>query len=725
MLNIHGAPVFGLVSLLLGLMLVACDDGEPAGCDDSTCAEECHRLGYEQGQCTNAFCLCGGGNPDGDVDVDGDADVDGDSEVDGDSDGDGDSVSSVLAVKARLLEYITQLPSRTEKRIISGQFTDTERSAIAKYYDLIDDLHRETGAWVGILGTMYTNPSGYDDIVHDRTRVNQLLINYWNQGGFVMITWSPTNPWVDDPDCFTGPYEGTGERGYCPAVDLTEVSTEGTDINLEYRAELDRIADALEQLQDAGVVVLWRTMNELNGGWFWYGSEAHPGDPMPTVDLWRYNYAYLTEERHLDNLIWIYGAANMIEPPANFYYPGDDYVDIVGQSCYTDDINCQGYAALTELEKPFVFSEMGPNFSREPDGSFDWLDFRDAVRSRYPLAAYWQAWHDWTEVRMSIVSNTNARDLLDDPLVVNRGDLAIELPRDPGPVVDLTPDPPDCYRKNAGVRLNFSEDRIADMSVWRPLSGKWFIKRSEGRKRTLYWGNVHKRDIPVPADYDGDEIADLALWRPDVGFWWIRGSSGGPDIRRWPGYESDDQPVPGDYDGDGSADLAVWRPSAGEWRIYGSLDDYSKVAIFSGWGTEDVPVPGDYDGDGTTDLAIWRPSSSRWLIKRSSDGFTMDRYHGNSTDILVPGDYDGDGMTDIGIWRPSNGRWSIYSLQLDRNIIDLYFGDESDIPAPGDYDGDGAVDIAVWRPSTNRWYVEGDDMADAVEWGNGLLDCPL
>ena len=36
------------------------------------------------------------------------------------------------------------------------------------------------------------------------------------------------------------------------------------------------IADALLELQKAGVVVLWRPMQEMNGNWFWWGIASPP-----------------------------------------------------------------------------------------------------------------------------------------------------------------------------------------------------------------------------------------------------------------------------------------------------------------------------------------------------------------------------------------------------------------------------------------------------------------
>jgi hypothetical protein len=143
------------------------------------------------------------------------------------------------------------------------------------------------------------------------------------------------------------------------------------------------------------------------------------------------------------------------------------------------------------------------------------------------------------------------------------------------------------------------------------------------------------------SDYDGDGDADIAVWRPSTGQWFIRG------ISTTTYGVSTDKPVPADYDGNGTTDIAVWRPSTGQW--------YVRQQTPVVWGVAgDVPVPADYDGNGTTDIAVWRPSTGRWYVR----GVSTTTY-GVSTDKPVPADYDGNGTTDIAVWRPSTGQWYV------------------------------------------------------------------
>src|SRR5439155_14743469 len=114
--------------------------------------------------------------------------------------------------------------------------------------------------------------------------------------------------------------------------------------------------------------------------------------------------------------------------------------------------------------------------------------------------------------------------------------------------------------------------------------------------------------------------ADLAVWRPSNGYWYVYGGTQGSTQTFFQFGSNGDKPVPGDFDGDGKTDFSVFRASTNYWWVTKSSDStYYSVPFGT---TGDIPAPGDYDGDGKTDLAVFRPSTNTTYILMSSTGVT-------------------------------------------------------------------------------------------------------
>jgi CSLREA domain-containing protein len=246
--------------------------------------------------------------------------------------------------------------------------------------------------------------------------------------------------------------------------------------------------------------------------------------------------------------------------------------------------------------------------------------------------------------------------------------------------------------------FDYDADGRADISVFRPSAGAWYLQRSMEGLYGVEFG--FGDDSLAPADYDGDGRTDIAVYRPSTGIWYVFESASGTFTYHVFGV-SEDLPTPGDFDGDRRADVSVFRPLTGTWYRQNSSDGSFFAMQFGANG--DKPSVGDYDGDGRSDIAVFRPSNGTWYWIDSSDASVHGEQFGISSDVLSHGDYDGDSRTDLTVFRPSDGYWYVRSSETG-SFAAIQFGISEDIPAPGDFDGDGKADICVFRPSTGIWY---------------------
>lgn len=151
-----------------------------------------------------------------------------------------------------------------------------------------------------------------------------------NEGrGIVSVMWH----WNAPTDLINLPPDRLWWSGFytrATTFDLAAVLADknGERYNLLLR-DIDAIAVELKKLRDADVPVLWRPLHESPGGWFWWGAKG----AEPLKELWRIMHERLTNYHQLHNLIWVYTGTDQL---AMNWYPGDQYVDVVGLDIYTD-----------------------------------------------------------------------------------------------------------------------------------------------------------------------------------------------------------------------------------------------------------------------------------------------------------------------------------------------------------------------------------------------------
>lgn len=171
---------------------------------------------------------------------------------------------------------------------------------------------------------------------------------------------------------------------------------------------MNEVAKGLDKFKQADIPVLFRPLHEMNGDWFWWGADNNRGGTTERQQLFKRLFAdmhhYLSEVQGLNNLIWIY-SADYSRPELVEYYPGDNYVDIVGIDAYFEnlqEINQLKNAYTTMIKafnKPYALTETGPRANWNPNGEwrpkqpFDYEYLIQTIAKDMPKTVFFLTWN--------------------------------------------------------------------------------------------------------------------------------------------------------------------------------------------------------------------------------------------------------------------------------------------------------------------------------------------
>ena len=185
-------------------------------------------------------------------------------------------------------------------------------------------------------------------------------VKAWNDaGGYLSASWHWNVPLYEGIEVASDGSSYTYEPG-STTFSASNVYTEGTWEYEQALGDLEVLTTCLKALQDEGIALIWRPLHEAAGNyyaksysgtaWFWWGYEG----PEVYVKLWQYVYNYLSDQG-INNLIWVWTTQSVTDSTYgddDDYYPGDDYVDIIGIDIYT---NTAAYCAkqFKNLQKKY------------------------------------------------------------------------------------------------------------------------------------------------------------------------------------------------------------------------------------------------------------------------------------------------------------------------------------------------------------------------------------
>jgi len=197
--------------------------------------------------------------------------------------------------------------------------------------------------WIQALTGELPAIRGLDFIHDDFAGVVRRARDWHQRGGIVTICWHTGLTGNDYPSS----KEDT--------PDWEALLSEGSPENRQMIRHWEQAAEALKTLRDEDIPVLWRPFHEFDGQWFWWGK----GGGEPFIRLWRMMHRFFSEDRGLDNLIWVLGYADDVRDGWN---PGAACYDIVGSDTYRGETtHAAAFRRLADLYPgvPAAFHECG------------------------------------------------------------------------------------------------------------------------------------------------------------------------------------------------------------------------------------------------------------------------------------------------------------------------------------------------------------------------------
>lgn len=171
--------------------------------------------------------------------------------------------------------------------------------------------------------------------------------------------------------------------------------------------------DMAKDIKEFGHPILFRLNNEMNGEWCPFTGFLSSKDSDLYVEVWRYIYG-IFKENEVDNVLWVWNPHDLSFPGFNInhyltYYPGDEFVDIVGLTGYNTGTYYKGekwrgfreiYTPLYEeystiFKQPLMITEFGSN--SVGGNKMQWInEMFDYIRDyeRIKVAIWWSG-TDW------------------------------------------------------------------------------------------------------------------------------------------------------------------------------------------------------------------------------------------------------------------------------------------------------------------------------------------
>ena len=266
------------------------------------------------------------------------------------------SPSSAVIVEFDIQPLVTPQPTASAEKLYQFLIDNFQRKIISGVMTLkslattsgneqneISWLYEKTGKKPALLGLDFMDHTGaiQPDWINNPDIIKD-AVSWKNSNGIVAICWHWRDPSHQTYEFYTQ------RTNFDPRKIFEPAST-------EYAAmmrDMDIIAGYLKELQQQDVPVLWRPLHEASGGWFWWGAQGADA----CKKIWQIMFNKFTNEHGLKNLIWIW--TSEANNNALNWYPGDEYVDIIGLDIYDEGNHGSQMLAFEELKRIYKGKKM-------------------------------------------------------------------------------------------------------------------------------------------------------------------------------------------------------------------------------------------------------------------------------------------------------------------------------------------------------------------------------
>ena len=245
------------------------------------------------------------------------------------------------------------------KRTISGVMTERPFENNGQYTPQdfttqteLSYINKASGKNVALVGFDFLHATGakseeqwYQGYTHASLEMAKTV---WKAGGIPAFNWHWKDPMKEVEAFYTQSSGNTPYTEFSITKAYDSETKKWKTESDEYKAivrDMEIVADSLLTLQKEGIALIWRPLHEASGAWFWWGTDG----AEPCVARYKLMFDTFVNKKGLHNLIWVWTTDEATD--ALDWYPGDEYVDIVGRDYYYYPREANHASLISSFEK--------------------------------------------------------------------------------------------------------------------------------------------------------------------------------------------------------------------------------------------------------------------------------------------------------------------------------------------------------------------------------------